>query len=161
MRYLGNFVINDSLAVKNDIESKDFPVVREDQITDWGLTKEAFWADFRPRANFSVLRKMLLADLPAVDALVLAFLKLVAETNYSSQIDRMFLMKCFGAVATHVDPPYRDTAFNWYPFPTPECTLVFETQRYTPKQGDILLLDVTKPHRVDQNTDEPVYIMSL
>lgn len=161
MRYIGNYVSTGDTHLKRCVDELSLPVVKEAELAEWSTSKEAFWADFRPRANFSVLRKMLLADNEGLDRLALDFLKLVSKTSYSAPLDRLFLMKCFGPVDTHVDPPYRNTAFNWYPFETHDCTLVFGNQRYSPKQGDILLLDVTQPHRVDQNTDAPVYIMSL
>jgi hypothetical protein len=122
-----------------------------------------FWSDFRPAANFVVLRNMIRTNNIAIKQCLCDFLEIAKSVNYSraSEADNVWIMKCLGDITPHVDMPHRKIALNWFPFPTHGFLLTVGEETYSPKQGDVILIDVARTHSTTHFSTDPIYMVSL
>lgn len=141
------------------ITLSNFPSRNEVESRNWH-NLGVFWSDFRPAANFSILRNSLQLKNPYMD-MANYFLKMAEKYDYRFDIKKLLLMRCHTSVARHVDKPYRNETLNWYVFPTHNHKLVVEDVEYYPRQGDLVWINTSLPHSTIHSTSDEIYFMGL
>lgn len=157
---IDNITLDSAVEFLKDIDYLNYNSKDELQATEWKSTGP-FWADFRPRANFSILRNILKSESSTIVSVTEKFISLCNNHSYDYDIDKLLLMKCHGTVETHVDQPYRYCALNWYLFSTYGSELHVGNVVYNPKQGDLIWINTSLPHKSVHHTDDPIYILSM
>lgn len=155
-----NINLDSAIEFLKDIDYLNYNSKDELQTNNW-KSEGPSWADFRPRANFSILRNILKSESPIIVSVMEKFISLCDNYSYEYDIDKLVLMKCHGTVETHIDKPYRCCALNWYLFPTYGNELHVENVVYHPRQGDLIWIDTSLRHKSIHHTSDSIYMLSL